>query len=161
MSTVDVPALEPRTYRVTRDDLVAYAAASGDHNPIHQDEDVARSVGLPGVIAHGMFTLALVGRYLAECGVPQGDVAELGGKFVKPVVVPRDGVEVTMSGVARAARTTSAPSRSRSSVRRGQGVRTPRRPGPAPWLRRGSPTTPRCGSVVRPAASSPRRPRAS
>ncbi|CAN5476581.1 MaoC family dehydratase [soil metagenome] len=93
--------LQPRSYRVTRADLVAYAAASGDHNPIHQDEDVARSVGLPGVIAHGMFTLALVGRYLAECGVAQADVAELGGKFVKPVVVPADGVEVTMTGSLR------------------------------------------------------------
>ncbi len=93
--------LEPRTYRITRADLVAYAAASGDHNPIHQDEDLARSVGLPGVIAHGMFTLALVGRYLAECGVAQDDVLELGGKFVKPVVVPADGVEVSMSAVRR------------------------------------------------------------
>jgi acyl dehydratase len=92
--------LAPRTYRLTRDDLTAYAAASGDPNPIHQDEDVARSVGLPGVIAHGMLTLALVGRYLAECGVDQGDVAELGGKFVKPVVVPPEGTELTMSGAA-------------------------------------------------------------
>ena len=55
-------ALEPRTFRVTRADLVAYANASGDQNPIHQDEEVARSVGLPGVIAHGMFTMALVGQ---------------------------------------------------------------------------------------------------
>ena len=52
--------LEPLTFTVTRADLVAYAEASGDHNPIHQDEEVARSVGLPGVIAHGMYTLALV-----------------------------------------------------------------------------------------------------
>ncbi|MFL6173120.1 MAG: MaoC/PaaZ C-terminal domain-containing protein, partial [Marmoricola sp.] len=56
--------LAPRTYRVTRADLVAYAAASGDHNPIHQDESVALAVGLPGVIAHGMFTLALAARYV-------------------------------------------------------------------------------------------------
>ncbi|WP_323793027.1 MaoC/PaaZ C-terminal domain-containing protein [Nocardioides sp.] len=94
-------AFEPKTYSVTRADLTAYAIASGDHNPIHQDEDVARSVGLPGVIAHGMFTLALVGRYLAECGVPQSDVVELGGKFVKPVVVPAGGAEVTMSATTR------------------------------------------------------------
>ena len=58
--------LETLTFTVTRADLVAYADASGDHNPIHQDEDVARSVGLPGVIAHGMYTLALVGRAVAE-----------------------------------------------------------------------------------------------
>lgn len=99
--------LVPRTYPISRADLVAYAAASGDHNPIHSDEDVARSVGLPGVIAHGMFTLALVGRYLAESGVPQTDVAELGGKFVKPVVVPPEGAEVTMSGALRDADGTS------------------------------------------------------
>ncbi len=93
--------LEARSYRVTRADLLAYAAASGDHNPIHQDEDVARSVGLPGVIAHGMFTLALVGRYLAESGVSTADVAELGGKFVKPVVVPPEGAEVFLLGALR------------------------------------------------------------
>ena len=58
--------LEPKSFTVTRADLVAYADASGDHNPIHQDEEVARSVGLPGVIAHGMYTLALVGRAVAE-----------------------------------------------------------------------------------------------
>ena len=47
----------PRTFAITRADLVAYAEAAGDPNPIHQDEAVARSVGLPGVIAHGMLTL--------------------------------------------------------------------------------------------------------
>jgi hypothetical protein len=55
-------ALETQRYDVTRADLVAYAGASGDHNPIHQDEAVATAVGLPGVIAHGMFTLALAAR---------------------------------------------------------------------------------------------------
>ena len=59
-------SLEPRTYTVTRADLVAYAEASGDHNPIHQDEEVARSVGLPGVIAHGMYTMALAARAVAD-----------------------------------------------------------------------------------------------
>ena len=59
-------SLGTQTFTITRADLVRYAAASGDHNPIHQDEDVARSVGLPGVIAHGMYTLALVGRAVAE-----------------------------------------------------------------------------------------------
>ena len=62
--------LETRTYRVTRADLVAYANASGDQNPIHQDEQVARSVGLPGVIAHGMFTMALVGRAVESWAGP-------------------------------------------------------------------------------------------
>ena len=54
--------LEPQTFRVTRADLVRYAGASGDFNPIHWSERFATGVGLPGVIAHGMFTMALVGR---------------------------------------------------------------------------------------------------
>ena len=82
--------LEPRTFTVTRADLVAYADASGDHNPIHQDEDVARSVGLPGVIAHGMYTLALVGRAVAEW-TGGAEVVDLGAKFTSPVVVPAEG----------------------------------------------------------------------
>lgn len=93
--------LEPRTFRVTRADLVAYAAASGDQNPIHQDEDVALSVGLPGVIAHGMYTLALAARYVDEWVGEPGQVAELTAKFTKPVVVPAGelGAEVLISGV--------------------------------------------------------------
>jgi acyl dehydratase len=93
--------LEPRTYRITRADLVAYAAASGDGNPIHSDEAVALAVGLPGVIAHGMYTLALVARYVDEHLGEPGRIADLGAKFTRPVVVPAgdDGVEVTVSGV--------------------------------------------------------------
>lgn len=89
--------LEPRTFPVTRADLVAYAAASGDHNPIHQDEQVALEVGLPGVIAHGMYTMALAARYLEEWAGP-GRVATFGAKFAKPVVVPAAGTEVVVSG---------------------------------------------------------------
>ena len=59
-------SLETKTFTITRADLVAYAEASGDHNPIHQDEEVARSVGLPGVIAHGMYTMALAARAVGE-----------------------------------------------------------------------------------------------
>src|SRR6188472_3532699 len=91
--------LEPRTFRVTRDDLVAYAAASGDHNPIHQDDEVARSVGLPGVIAHGMFTMALAARYVEEWVGRRGEVLTIGAKFTKPVPVPPEGAEVEVSGV--------------------------------------------------------------
>jgi acyl dehydratase len=91
--------LEPRVFKVTRDDLVAYAAASGDHNPIHQDDEVARSVGLPGVIAHGMFTMALAARYVEEWVGRRGDVLTLGAKFTKPVPVPPEGAEVEISGV--------------------------------------------------------------
>ena len=54
--------LEPQEYVVRRSDLVAYAGASGDQNPIHQDEAIAKLVGLPGVIAHGMYTMALAAR---------------------------------------------------------------------------------------------------
>ena len=91
-------SLAAKTFTITRADLVAYAAASGDHNPIHQDEDVARSVGLPGVIAHGMYTLALVGRAVAEW-TGGAEVVDLGAKFTSPVVVPADGgADVVVSG---------------------------------------------------------------
>jgi acyl dehydratase len=90
--------LEPRTFRVTREDLRAYAAASGDHNPIHQDEQVALQVGLPGLIAHGMYTLALAARYVEESAGP-GRVVSFGAKFTKPVVVPVEGTEVVVEGV--------------------------------------------------------------
>ncbi len=92
--------MDARSYRVTRADLVAYAAASGDHNPIHQDEEVARSVGLPGVIAHGMYTLALAARYVDESVGSSGQIVELSAKFTKPVVVPAgdEGAEVTVVG---------------------------------------------------------------
>ena len=92
--------LPTRTYDVTRADLVRYAEASGDHNPIHQDEDVARSVGLPGVIAHGMYTMALAARAV-ESWFPGAEVVSLGCKFTNPVVVPADGAaEVEVAGEA-------------------------------------------------------------
>ena len=95
-------ALEPKTFTVTRADLVAYADASGDHNPIHQDEDVARSVGLPGVIAHGMLTLGLAARAVAAW-TDGAEVVELGCKFTSPVVVPAEGsVAVTVGGTVKA-----------------------------------------------------------
>jgi acyl dehydratase len=94
-------AFETQTFRITRADLVGYAAASGDQNPIHQDESVARSVGLPGVIAHGMYTLALVGRAVATW-TGGAEVVELGCKFTNPVVVPAEGaVEVVVSGAVK------------------------------------------------------------
>lgn len=94
-SGTTLPAI---TYDVTRADLVAYAHASGDHNPIHQDEEIALAVGLPGVIAHGMYTLALVGRALGEW-TGGAEVVEIGAKFVAPVVVPADGAaQVTVAG---------------------------------------------------------------
>ncbi len=96
-------SLGTRTFTVTRTDLVRYAAASGDHNPIHQDEDVARSVGLPGVIAHGMYTMALAARAV-ESWFPGAEVVQLGCKFTQPVVVPRDGsVEIVVAGEVKSA----------------------------------------------------------
>jgi acyl dehydratase len=91
--------LEPRVFRVTRDDLVAYAEASGDDNPIHQDDEVARAVGLPGVIAHGMYTMALAARYVEEWVGRRGEVLTIGTKFVKPVPVPPEGTDIEVSGV--------------------------------------------------------------
>jgi acyl dehydratase len=96
--------LPRQVFEISRADLVAYAEASGDHNPIHQDEEVARSVGLPGVIAHGMLTLGLVGRAVQEW-TGGAEVVELGAKFVSPVVVPADApatlaVEGTVKDVA-------------------------------------------------------------
>jgi acyl dehydratase len=93
-------SFETRTYAVTRADLVRYAGASGDFNPIHWSERVATSVGLPGVIAHGMFTMALAARALDSWAGTPGRIRELGCKFTKPVVVPDDdqGVEVVVAG---------------------------------------------------------------
>ena len=94
-------ALDPQVFTITRADLVAYAGASGDHNPIHQDEAVARSVGLPGVIAHGMYTMALAARAVGEW-FPGAEVVSLGCKFTAPVVVPADGgVDVEIAGEAK------------------------------------------------------------
>ncbi len=98
MQTGDV--LPEQSYSVTRADLVRYAGASGDRNPIHWSDRVATSVGLPGVIAHGMYTLALAARALDTWAGAPGKVRELGCKFTKPVVVPDDdtGVTVVVSG---------------------------------------------------------------
>jgi acyl dehydratase len=83
--TLDLPE---RTFRVTRLDLVRYAGASGDFNQIHWSDRIATSVGLPGVIAHGMLTMALVGRALTEwAGNPAG-VVDFNVRFTRPVVVP-------------------------------------------------------------------------
>ncbi|MBE7325401.1 MaoC family dehydratase N-terminal domain-containing protein [Nocardioides sp. Y6] len=94
-------ALPERTFTITRADLVAYAEASGDHNPIHSDEEVAQAVGLPGVIAHGMLTLGLVARAVTEW-FPGAEVVELGSKFTHPVVVPAEGAaEVVVAATVK------------------------------------------------------------
>jgi acyl dehydratase len=93
-------SLEPAQFRVRRSDLVRYAGASGDFNPIHWSQRVATEVGLPGVIAHGMYTLGLAGRAVAEWAGGADRVVQLGGRFTKPVAVPDDesGVVVEVGG---------------------------------------------------------------
>ena len=92
--------IPPRQYQVTRLDLVRYAGASGDFNVIHWNERVARAVGLPDVIAHGMLTMALAGRFLTEWAGDPGAVTEFGVRFSAPVVVPDDdkGATVEVAG---------------------------------------------------------------
>ncbi|WP_089155270.1 MaoC family dehydratase [Micromonospora sp. NBS 11-29] len=95
--------LPAQTYRVTRADLVRYAGASGDFNPIHWNERTATGVGLPGVIAHGMFTMALVGRAVAGWAGAPDAVVDFGVRFTRPVVVPDtdEGTEVEVSAVVK------------------------------------------------------------
>ena len=76
--------------------LKAYADASGDQNPIHQNEEFALSVGLPNVIAHGMLTMALVGKYVTDWSGGSASVKEFGARFIKPVIVPA-GVRVDLT----------------------------------------------------------------
>jgi acyl dehydratase len=94
--------LGPKQYPATRLDLVRYAGASGDFNVIHWNERLARSVGLPDVIAHGMFTMAQAGRYVAElAGGDPGAVEEFSARFSAMVVVPDDdqGAVIEVSGL--------------------------------------------------------------
>lgn len=90
--------LAPKVFTINRKLLVDYANASGDQNPIHQDEAFAKSVGLPDVIAHGMLTMSLAGKYLSEIAGSQS-VIEFSAKFIKPVLVPVDvDVALVISG---------------------------------------------------------------
>lgn len=102
MSALEAGAeLGPQEFVVRRSDLVAYAEVSGDHNPIHQDEAIATMVGLPGVIAHGMYTMALAAQAIATW-TDEGEVVELGCKFTAPVVVPAEGgATVRIAGVVK------------------------------------------------------------
>ena len=90
--------LPERIFEIDRALLVAYANASGDQNPIHQNEEFALSVGLPNVIAHGMLTMALVGKYVTDWAGGSASVKEFGARFVKPVIVPAgQKVDLTVS----------------------------------------------------------------
>src|SRR5689334_19791988 len=95
--------LEPQTFRVTRADLVRYAGASGDFNVIHWSDRLATRVGLPGVIAHGMFTMALVGRAVTTWAGAADAVVEFSVRFSRPVPVPDtdEGTEIQVSGLVK------------------------------------------------------------
>ena len=88
------------SYPVTRLSLVKYCGASGDFNVIHWNERIARSVGLPNVIAHGMFTMAQAGRFVTDWAGPRAVVVDFGVRFSSPVVVPDDdiGAAIEVSG---------------------------------------------------------------
>jgi len=92
--------LPAKSFFINRAALVTYANASGDQNPIHQNEEFARSVGLENVIAHGMYTMGLVGQYISEVAGGSDKVQEFSARFTKPVVVPADvNVELIVSAV--------------------------------------------------------------
>jgi acyl dehydratase len=94
--------LDEKVFYVDRAMLKAYADASGDQNPIHQDEAFAKSVGLPNVISHGMLTMALVGNYVTQWAGGAAAVKEFSARFIKPVIVPADEkVDITVSAVVR------------------------------------------------------------
>jgi acyl dehydratase len=95
--------IEAVSYPVTRLSLVKYAGASGDFNVIHWNERIARSVGLPDVIAHGMFTMAQAGRFVTDWAGDFGTVLEFGVRFTAPVVVPDDdrGATIEVSGTVQ------------------------------------------------------------
>ena len=97
-----IPAQE---FPIRRGDLVRYAGASGDFNPIHWNERFAKEVGLPDVIAHGMLTMATAVRVVTDWAGDPGAVLEYGVRFTRPVVVPDpDGATLSVSGEVRAVR---------------------------------------------------------
>ncbi|WP_030567216.1 MaoC family dehydratase [Streptomyces aureocirculatus] len=95
--------LPAKAFPVTRATLVQYAGASGDFNPIHWNEKFALEVGLPDVIAHGMFTMAEAIRVVTDWAGDPGAVVEYGVRFTKPVVVPNDDKGATIEVSAKVA----------------------------------------------------------
>lgn len=90
-------------FHLTRDNLVRYAGASGDFNPIHYRDDVAESVGLPGVLAHGMLTMGLAVQPVANWVGDPARIVDYQVRFTRPVVVdPATGAEVTVSAAVGA-----------------------------------------------------------
>jgi acyl dehydratase len=90
--------LPTRTFLITRDSLVRYAGASGDFNPIHYRDDVAQSVGLPGVLAHGMLTMGLAVQVVVDFVGDSGKILDYQVRFIKPVLVDaKTGAKVEVS----------------------------------------------------------------
>ena len=84
---------------LTRDSLVRYAGASGDFNPIHYRDDFAQSVGLDGVLAHGMLTMGVAVQVVADWALDPGKIVDYGVRFTKPVFVDaKDGAVVVVTG---------------------------------------------------------------
>jgi acyl dehydratase len=89
---------DEKVFYINRALVKSYADASGDQNPIHQNEEFALSVGLPNVIAHGMLTMALAGKYLTDIAGGSANVLEFSARFTKPVIVPADiDIDLTVS----------------------------------------------------------------
>jgi acyl dehydratase len=104
-TTADVGTVLPSlTVHVTRADLVRYAGASGDFNPIHWSDRAAGALGLPGVIAHGMLTMGMAVRVVTDWVGDPARVVSYFTRFPKPIVVPDDdaGAEVTFTGTVSA-----------------------------------------------------------
>jgi acyl dehydratase len=92
------------TQQVDRARLIRYAGASSDFNKIHWSESAAAAVGLPGILAHGMLTMALAGRVVTDWAKDPGAVREFGTRFTRPVYVPDDavGAAIEFTGVVAA-----------------------------------------------------------
>jgi acyl dehydratase len=105
MTVTEGMELPAQKFPITRLDLVRYAGASGDFNPIHWNEPFAISVGLPNVIAHGMFTMAEVARVVTDWAGDPAALVEYGVRFTRPVVVPNpEGAVLEVAGVVKAVR---------------------------------------------------------
>ena len=105
MSHINIASLEvgqvigSKEFLLTRDSLVRYAGASGDFNPIHYRDDFAKSVGLDGVLAHGMLTMGVAVQVVADWVVDPGKIVDYGVRFTKPVFVDaNEGAVVVVSG---------------------------------------------------------------
>jgi acyl dehydratase len=105
MTHINISGLEvgqeigSQEFLITRDSLVRYAGASGDFNPIHYRDDFAKSVGLAGVLAHGMLTMGVAVQLVANWVGDAGKVIDYGVRFTKPVFVDADkGALVVVTG---------------------------------------------------------------